>query len=337
MSQAARSRIATFLALAAAIGVAYSQRGWLEASAVEDWVRGAGALGPLVFIATYAIATVLFVPGSLITLAGGALFGPWWGTVYCLIGATLGAAGAFLVARYLASDWVNRKVGGGLRTIVSGVEAEGWRFVAFARLVPLFPFNLLNYALGLTRIPFAGYVVATAVFMVPGAFAYTWLGYVGREAAGGGEDLVQKAVIAMALMAALAFLPRFVRRLRAGRVGAPLPGSSAGGLSAAELRRRLEGQEPIVVLDVRPAADYAGEIGHIDGSLNIPLDQLPARLSELDPFRDRPLAVICRTNRMSAQAVALLESAGFRKAMLVTDGMLAWSQEPRLQRKEIVA
>ena len=100
---------------------------------------------------------------------------------------------AFLVARYLASDWVAARSGGRLRQLIHGVETEGWRFVAFVRLVPLFPFNLLNYALGLTRIRFSHYLIATYVCMLPGAFAYTYLGYAGREAVGGGEGLIQKA------------------------------------------------------------------------------------------------------------------------------------------------
>ena len=148
-------------------------------------MAGAGMAGPLLFMVLYALATVLFLPGSVLTLAGGALFGPLWGTFYNLTGATLGAAFAFLVARYLASDWVQARVGTGtdgrVGRLVKGVEAEGWRFVAFTRLVPLFPFNLLNYALGLTRIPFLQYLVATYFCMLPGAVAYTYLGYAGEE------------------------------------------------------------------------------------------------------------------------------------------------------------
>jgi len=92
----------------------------------------------------YVAVTVLLLPGSILGLAGGALFGPAWGTVYTLVGATIGATLAFLVARYVASDWVAAKAGGRVKQVIDGVEAEGWRFVAFTRLVPLFPFNLLN-------------------------------------------------------------------------------------------------------------------------------------------------------------------------------------------------
>ena len=103
-----------------------------------------------------------------------------------------------------------------MKQLINGVEGEGWRFVAFVRLVPLFPFNLLNYALGLTRIPLLPYVVATLLFMLPGALAYTYLGYAGREAVAGGEGLIQKGLLALALLAAVAFLPRLIGKLRRG-------------------------------------------------------------------------------------------------------------------------
>ena len=97
---------------------------------------------------------------------------------------------------------------------MEGVENEGWKFVAFTRLVPLFPFFLLNYALGLTRIRISHYIVATYVFMLPAAFAFTYLGYAGREAVAGGEGMIQKGLLALALLALVAFLPRFIKRLR---------------------------------------------------------------------------------------------------------------------------
>jgi uncharacterized membrane protein YdjX (TVP38/TMEM64 family) len=140
-----------------------------------------------------------------------------WGTLINLSAATLGAALAFLVSRYVAGDWVRARSGGLTQRLVEGVEGEGWRFVAFTRLVPLFPFNLLNYALGLTRIPFLHYLMATALFMLPGAAAYTYLGYVGREAAAGGEGLIQKMLLALSLLALVAFMPRLIGRLRGGQ------------------------------------------------------------------------------------------------------------------------
>jgi uncharacterized membrane protein YdjX (TVP38/TMEM64 family)/rhodanese-related sulfurtransferase/sulfur relay (sulfurtransferase) complex TusBCD TusD component (DsrE family) len=320
MNRQTLTRIALFTVLAAAIGAAYLYRDQLNVAALESWVKNAGALGPLLYIALYAAATVLFLPGSLLTLAGGALFGPVWGTLYSLTGATLGAALAFLVARYLAQEWVRQRTGGMLKKLLDGVDAEGWKFVAFVRLVPLFPFNLLNYALGLTRIGLVAYIAASFVFMFPGAVAYTYLGYAGREAVAGGEGLIQKGLLALALLALVAFLPRLIKRLR----GAPI--AAEDKLTSAELKQRLERHDDITVLDVRAAKNYAGKLGHIDGALNIPLDELPRRLPELEGYRDRPLAVICQTNRMSGKAVRMLRETGFKQALLVNDGMVGWCQ-----------
>ncbi len=200
--------------LAAGIVLGFIYRDQFDPAILQQRIEQAGSAGPLLFMAIYALATVLFLPGSVLTLAGGALFGPVWGTLYNLTGATIGATLAFLVARYLASDWVEQKSGGRLKQLKEGVEKEGWRFVAFVRLVPLFPFNLLNYALGLTRIKFLHYLVASYICMLPGAVAYTYLGYAGREAVAGGEGLIQKALLALGLLALVMFLPRFIKQIR---------------------------------------------------------------------------------------------------------------------------
>jgi len=187
-----------------------------KAEALAALAARSGGAAPVLFMAFYALATVFFLPGSALTLTGGALFGPWWGTLYSLTAATAGATLAFLVARYVASDWVARKAGARLGGLLQGVEDEGWRFVAFVRLVPLFPFNFLNYALGLTRVSLLHYVVASYVCMLPGAAAYTYLGYAGREALTGGAGMIGKGVTALGLLAAAALLPRLVTTLRRG-------------------------------------------------------------------------------------------------------------------------
>jgi len=210
-------RLVLFLLLAAAITLAIIYRDQFHTAALKAWVLDAGPVAPLLFILIRALATVLFLPGSIMTLTGGALFGPVFGTFYNLTGATLGATLAFLVSRYLAADWVTNKAGGRVKQLINGVEEEGWRFVAFVRLVPLFPFNLLNYALGLTRIRLLHYIIATYIFMLPGAIAFTYLGYAGREAITGGEGMIQKGLLVLGLLAVLAFLPRLIRRLRQGR------------------------------------------------------------------------------------------------------------------------
>ena len=205
------------LVLLTGIAAAWYWRDSLSPEALNDWLAQLGWIAPLVFIAGYAIATVFFLPGIVFTLAGGALFGPVFGVAYSLTGATIGATLAFLTARYLASDWVARQSGRLLRQLVDGVEAEGWRFVAFTRLVPLFPFNLLNYALGLTRIPLTHYVITTIIFMAPGCAAYTYLGYAGREIAVGGEAIIRKGLLALALVATIAFVSRIYLRIRQRR------------------------------------------------------------------------------------------------------------------------
>jgi uncharacterized membrane protein YdjX (TVP38/TMEM64 family) len=193
---------------------------WRDSISIENltaWVTQAGWIAPLAFIAAYAIATVFFLPGLVFTLAGGALFGPVYGTLYNLGGATLGATLAFLMARYLAHDWVARRAGVRVQQLVAGVEREGWRFVAFVRLVPLFPFNLLNYALGLTRIRLSHYIITTFIFMAPAGAAYTYLGYAGRELAGAGEGVVRKALLALAAIATVAFMSRLLMQRRRAR------------------------------------------------------------------------------------------------------------------------
>jgi uncharacterized membrane protein YdjX (TVP38/TMEM64 family)/rhodanese-related sulfurtransferase len=303
------------LMLVIAVGTAIALRDRFDAAALQAWVEGAGAAGPLLFMAVYALVTVLFLPGSVITLAGGVLFGPVWGTVYNLTGATIGAALAFLIARYLAAGWVTQRTGGRMKQLVDGVEQEGWRFVAFVRLVPLFPFNLLNYALGLTRIRFWHYVLASYIFMLPGATAYTWLGYAGREALAGGEGMIRNLLIALALLASVAFLPRLIKRLRAQPM-----------LAVDELKRRLDAGEKLLLLDVRSAADFAGEKGHIAGAFNLPLEELTARLGELESRRDQPVLLVCTTDRRSAKAAAQLAAAGFAKVQVVQGGMSAWRE-----------
>lgn len=214
MSARIAARLGLFGLLVAAATIALIFRDRLDPDGLQSLVTSAGALGPLLHIAAFALATVLFVPGSIFAVAGGALFGPFWGTLWNLAGATLGAALSFLMARYLAADLVERKAAGLSRRLVAGVEAEGWRFVAVARLAPFVPFNLLNYALGLTRIRFDQYVLATFVCMIPGSAAFTWLGHAGREALAGDASAIHYALIALGLLALMAFLPRFVRRLR---------------------------------------------------------------------------------------------------------------------------
>lgn len=173
------------------------------------------------FILAFAVTTMLLVPGSLMTLAGGALFGPWLGTLINVLGASLGAIGAFLIARFVAGHWVRERIEASqaerFKRILAGVEEEGWRFVAFTRLVPLFPYFLLNFAYGFTRIGLWPYTLSSIIFGIPGAAAFTWFGYVGREAVTGGNNLLVKGLWALAFLALMIFMPRLVQVWKPGR------------------------------------------------------------------------------------------------------------------------
>lgn len=308
-------RIFILLVLVAGITAAIIYREQLDAAALEAWVKDAGSAGPVVFMFVYAIGTVFFLPGSVLTLAGGALFGPVWGTFYNLTAATIGAIISFIAARYLAHDWVEKKVGGRMKQLKQGVESEGWRFVAFVRLVPLFPFNLLNYALGLTRIKFSHYSIATYICMLPGAIAYTYLGYAGREAIIGGGDMVQKIMLAIALLAIVGFLPSIIGRLRRGPM-----------MEVSALKHKLDAGEDVLLLDVRTAEDYVGEQGHVKGSVLIPVEELDKRLSDIEEFQEQTVMTICRTDRRSAKAAQILTKHGFADVHVIRNGMTAWHE-----------
>lgn len=150
----------------------------------QDWLRNAlqwiedlGSIGVIAFIALYIIAAVAFIPGSLLTLGSGVLFGILWGTVYVFIGATLGATAAFLVGRYLARNWVAAKIANNPKfaAIDEAVGKEGLKIVLLTRLSPVFPFNLLNYAYGLTKVSLKDYVLGS-VGMLPGTLLYVYIG-----------------------------------------------------------------------------------------------------------------------------------------------------------------
>ncbi len=309
-------RLFMLLIIIAGIGMAIVYRDQLDATALEEWVRGAGAAAPAAFMLIYIVGTVVFFPGAVLTLAGGALFGPVLGTFLNLTAATIGATIAFVISRYLASDWVEKKTAGKLKQLKEGVESEGWQFVAFVRLVPLFPFNVLNYALGLTRIKLLHYIVASYICMFPGAVAYTYLGYAGKEAVAGGEGMIQKGLLALALLAVVAFLPKLIGRLRRGPM-----------LSVADLKSKLDAGEDVLILDVRSANEFSGEQGHISGAKNIPVEELPQRLDELSDYQERTIVTVCRTDRRSAKASQVLAQSGFADVHTVRDGMTGWNKQ----------
>ena len=199
-------------------------------------VNALGAWGPVVFVAGYALAVVAFVPGSILTLAANALFGLVKGTGLVLVAATLGACAAFLVARYVAREAVERRLAGHPRfaAIDRAVGTEGRKIVFLLRLSPLFPFTLLNYALGVTRVRFADYVVASAG-MLPGTLLYVYYGQVAGDVvrlAGGAtvrHDSAYYAVLALGLVATVILTTVVTRTAR--RALRDATGPAAGHVS----------------------------------------------------------------------------------------------------------
>ena len=150
---------------------------------IEGMVGGLGVAAPFVFAGAYAIAVVLLVPGSAVTLAAGAVFGPVWGLVAASLGSTMGASAAFLVARLAGRDRFAQMIERHprFRAVDSAISDGGWKVVAMLRLTPVVPFSISNYLFGLTAIRFAPYVLASWLFMLPGGFMYVYFGHVGKE------------------------------------------------------------------------------------------------------------------------------------------------------------
>jgi uncharacterized membrane protein YdjX (TVP38/TMEM64 family) len=142
-----------------------------------QWIDSLGAIGAIAFILLYIIATVAFLPGSIITLGAGVVFGLVLGSIYVFIGATIGAILAFLIGRYLARGLIAKRIARNkkFKAIDQAVEKEGFKIVLLTRLSPVFPFNLLNYAYGLTGVSLKDYIIGS-IGMIPGTIMYVYLG-----------------------------------------------------------------------------------------------------------------------------------------------------------------
>jgi uncharacterized membrane protein YdjX (TVP38/TMEM64 family) len=185
-----------------------------------------GPWGPVIFVLLYIVAAVLFVPGSALTLGAGALFGVGLGSVLVSVGATLGATAAFLFGRYLARDWVAKKIEGNaaFAAIDRAVASEGWKIVGLTRLSPAFPFTLLNYAFGLTRVSLRDYVLASWIGMIPGTVMYVYLGSLARAAGERHRTPAEWALYGVGLVATIGvtvFVTRLARTALAKRTAVP--------------------------------------------------------------------------------------------------------------------
>jgi uncharacterized membrane protein YdjX (TVP38/TMEM64 family) len=194
-------------------------REWLEA--LLAWVEGLGVIGAVVFGLAYVVATVAFLPGSILTLGSGFVYGVLWGTVIVSLSSTLGAAIAFLVGRFFARDFVSERLEDYPRfhAVDRAIEKEGFRVVLLTRLSPIFPFNLLNYAFGVTGVSFGKYVLASWIGMLPGTIMYVYLGSaaenLARIVAGEVEaGLGQQILFGVGLVATIAVAVSITRKAR---------------------------------------------------------------------------------------------------------------------------
>lgn len=196
---------------------------------VAEWITGlaerarnTGALGVAMFFAAYVGSTVAFLPGSILTLAAGFAFGPFWGLAIASPASVTGATCAFLLGRTLLRDWAAARVGESprLRAIDAAVGREGFKIVLLLRLSPLFPFNVLNYALSLSKVRVSTYVLASFLGMLPGTALYVYLGSLAPAAAelasaggrGGSGRTILYVVGLVATVAAAAIGTRAARR-----------------------------------------------------------------------------------------------------------------------------
>jgi uncharacterized membrane protein YdjX (TVP38/TMEM64 family) len=198
MSDEKKSRkiklIAFVLAAVALVALARYFRIDLLLKETVDWIDGQGAVGGAAFIAIYIAACVFLVPGSVLTLGAGVIWGVVGGTAMVSVASTLGATAAFLTGRYLARGWVSTKIEGNRKfsAIDEAVGREGWKIVGLTRLSPVFPFNLLNYAFGLTGVRLKHYFFASWIGMFPGTVMYVYLGAVAGDLATIGAGGAQK-------------------------------------------------------------------------------------------------------------------------------------------------
>lgn len=187
-------------------------------NSILEWIEQFGIWGPVLFVLLYALAAVLFIPGSALTLGAGALFGVVQGSILVSLGSTLGASLSFLVGRYLARDWVAKKVENyqKFKAVDEAVGREGWRIVGLTRLSPIFPFTFLNYAYGLTQVKFTHYVLASWIGMMPGTVMYVYLGSLTRlgvEAEGTGTaQIILKIVGLLATVAVTIYITKIARK-----------------------------------------------------------------------------------------------------------------------------
>ena len=187
---------------------------WIET--FSEWVKGKGALGVVLFVLAYIVGTVLFLPGSLMTISAGVVFGLGWGILIALCSATVGASLSFLIGRYVAREAIKKRADQNkkFKAVDEAIGDQGWKVVGLLRLSPVVPFNLANYFFGVTRVDFWPYVLASFVGMAPGSALYVYLGYAGKATLSGKSEHSAVEVVFLAVgLAATVAVSVYVTRL----------------------------------------------------------------------------------------------------------------------------
>jgi uncharacterized membrane protein YdjX (TVP38/TMEM64 family) len=200
--------------LVAGIAAAWRWRGDFDPLTLTALIRGVPA-APLAFLALHLIASLVFVPRSLLGVAAGLVFGVWWGLFWAALGSVVGAMTGFLLARYIHSSLFERTQWSRLTPILGRVERGGWRMVAMFRLVPVIPHSLSNYALGLTRLRLGDYALGSLLGQLPLTIAAVDLGAAGERAMRGAHDWLLPTLIGASALALTIIVPAVVRRRQA--------------------------------------------------------------------------------------------------------------------------
>ncbi len=217
------------LALVIAAGSLFDIQGRLHS--LLHHIEGMGTRGYGIFFAVYVAACVFFIPGSILTLGAGAIYGVVIGSILVSVSSTIGATVAFLVGRYLARNWAGRKIRGNAKfaAIDNAVGREGWKIVGLTRLSPIFPFALLNYAYGLTKVRLRDFLLASWLGMLPGTVMYVYLGSLAKSLSAVGADCadcerspLQWALYAVGLVATVA-VTVVITRVARRALGQALP------------------------------------------------------------------------------------------------------------------
>jgi uncharacterized membrane protein YdjX (TVP38/TMEM64 family) len=202
-------RLMVLVLLAAGMVAVWLNRAVLEPNAIRTAIEAHPAIAPLLFLLLHIVASLLFVPRTLMGLVAGGVFDFWWGLLWAATGSVLGAVAGFLIARYVNSGMIDLESLPKLGPVLQRAEAGGWRAVTMLRLIPVIPHSFSNYALGLTRLSLSGYALGSLLGQLPMTIAYVSFGAAGGRAVAGGQDWLLPAIVGAIALAASILLPRW--------------------------------------------------------------------------------------------------------------------------------